>query len=193
MEYIVTFNGAVRWGPRSWNPFSIENVIEQITGEDVTIGAEPQTGWILDQTHPIAVGIWEIVEKQIPTYDSMFQALVGPDFKISVEDKTAIEHYTITDDTLPHIKNRVKAAAEAKRWEKENNGISISINGVETYFDTDRITRDRLLMQSLYKQDLVWKNDVNRRINLSVTDQQTILTSINTHVQDLFKYMVYSY
>lgn len=183
MKYVVLHQGRVIWGPREWNPLSIENTIEMyVPSVDIMIGAEPVVGRI-DGVQDAA--ILRVESEDVPSYDSLFETLEGPFYQNNVTDGTTRMTWNVVPDHLPYVLGRIKQQVETKRYQKETEGLDIDVNGTAYRFPTDREQRNRLLIQSVTGEPVCWKVS-GAWIDLSAEQLTTIVKQINAHVQKWF-------
>ena len=180
MEYIIVKDGRVVWGPRPWNPFVMEMAIERETQKDITIGVDPIVGRIIED--PCVISILKVSESIVPSYDSIFETLVGPDWRHNIPGGTTSMEYSVAEQHLPYAKGAVTDIAISKRKQKENSGITVD----DIYFDTDRTTRERLFLQAALGQDVKWKTNNNTFVDLTSSQLQQISQAINAHVQQAY-------
>jgi hypothetical protein len=182
MEYVVLHQGRVIWGPREWNPLSIENAIEFQSGKDVMIGADPIVGR-LEQLQDFT--ILRVKSEETPLYDALFETLEGPFYGHNVPEGTTTIKWNVVPDTVPYIAGKIKQQIEAKRYQKEIEGIDIEIDGVTYKFPTDREQRNRLTIQSVCGGPVAWKI-AGAWVDLTAEQLNDIANRINAHVQKWF-------
>lgn len=183
MEYVVLYQGRVIWGPREWNPLSIENAIEFQSGaSNVTIGPDPVVG-VLSQLQDFV--ILRVESEEIPPYNNIFETLEGPFYTHSVIGGITKITWNVVPDHLPYALGRVKQQIEAKRYQKETEGIDIDINGATYRFPTDREQRNRLTIQSISNEPVLWKI-AGAWVELSAEQLADVVRQINMHVQKWF-------
>ena len=184
MEYVVLHQGRVIWGPREWNPLSIEAAIEYVNRQDVMIGAEPITG-VFDQDQNFTILRVETINT--PQYDPLFEVLEGPHYHHDVPNGITNIAWNVVPDHLPYILGRIKQQVEAKRYQRETEGVDISINDTAYKFPTDREQRNRLIIQSVSGEPVCWKIS-GTWIDLTAEQIQDVVKQINQHVQKWFNW-----
>jgi hypothetical protein len=182
MKYIVLHQGRVIWGPREWNPLSIENAIEFQSGSDVIIGADPVVGR-LEQLQDFTILRVELEE--IPLHDALFETLEGPFYRHNVPEGTTTIKWNVVPDTVPYIAGKIKQQIEAKRYQKEIEGIDIEIDGVMYKLPTDREQRNRMALLSINNEPIAWKFG-GTWVDLTAEQLSAIVKQINTYVQKWF-------
>lgn len=184
MEYVVLHQGRVIWGPREWNPLSIEAAIEYVNKQDVMIGVEPITG-VFEQDQNFTILRVETINT--PQYDPLFEALEGPHYHHDVPNGITNITWSVVPDHLPYILGRIKQQVEAKRYQRETEGVDININDTVYKFPTDREQRNRLIIQSVSGEPVCWKIS-GTWIDLTADQIQGVVKQINQHVQKWFNW-----
>lgn len=183
MEYVVLYQGRVIWGPREWNPLSIENAIEFQSGaSNVTIGPDPVVG-VLSQLQDFV--ILRVESEEIPPYDAIFETIEGPFYSHNVPNGTTTIRWNAIPDNVAYVMGKIKQQVEAKRYQKETEGIDIEIDEVSYRFPTDREQRSRLIIQSVSNESVLWKN-AGAWISMSPDQLADVVRQINAHVQKWF-------
>lgn len=182
MEYVVLYQGRVVWGPREWNPLSIENTIEMLFGGDIIIGVEPVLGR-LEQNNDFT--ILYIKEEITPSHDEIFETLEGPYYYHDVLDGSTTIKWNVVPNHLPYAVGKIKSIVENIRYQRENAGVDVSINNITYLFPTSREQRGQLAIQSVYGQPVSWKI-AGLWVNMTHEQLVSTLTQINQHVQECF-------
>ena len=183
MKYVVLYQGRVIWGPREWNSLSIENAIEMyVSGEDVVIGVDPVVGRLEQQQDIIILSVESDI---IPEYDALFETLEGPLYQHDVPHGITRITWNVVPDHLPYIKGKIKQQIEARRYQKEVEGIDIEVGDTTYRFPTDREQRNRLMIQSISGDPVSWKI-AGMWVDLTSEQLGDVVKQINSHVQRWF-------
>ena len=180
--FIIVHNNSVILGPMRWNQYKFENTILEDCEFDANL---PATNPNLD---PIKVSdeiyILPIQGTENPEFNPTIEMLHGPFWEFT--DSVAIRSYTVQPLPLDAAKTFLKENVSAARWIKENAGVSVTLNGVDYTFGTDRETRAVLLNAQASTNSINWKIDRDTWVTLSPTDIQTVLSTVLAHVQSAF-------
>ena len=180
--YIVVNNGYVIAGPFRW----ARKRFEEILLDDLEIVAElpsvmPDDPYMVNEN----TTIYRVVNGNSEAIEPRIQFHEGPYWNFT--DTHAEMYYKAQFHTLEFAKSKLKGELAAERWNKENKGTTIQLNGVDYYFRTDKETRN--VFQSALNsglETLNWKVDENTWLALTQADIQTIISGIATYVQSCF-------
>lgn len=182
--FVIVYNNSVILGPMRWNRFRFENQIQ----EECEYGcALPDRN---DDLSPIIVSdeikILPIEGTDNPEYNPTIQFLHGPFWEFT--DTKAIMSYQVEYLPVDSAKPILKDQASAERWNRENSGVTVTLNGTEYRFATDKETR-ATLQNSIANLDVInWKLDRETWVSMTKEEGQSVLNVILTHVQESFNW-----
>jgi len=169
-------------GPIAFNYRMINSVLEEELEVDFRVTSQDYQSVPIVFTEDIKI---LPARNDIPEYDPRFQSVSQTSHTIT--DTEVVFGYSVSDKPLEQIKSEYKAGVAPERWNKENTTVTVTINGKEITVSTSRDNRLSLVSKLLsgdgpynFKfNDGVW-------VEISKTDLQTILTEIDTVVQEAF-------
>lgn len=180
--FVIVYKESVILGPMRWNRFRFENEIQEECGVSVVL---PNRN---DELEAISVDddikILPVQGTPDPTFNSKIEMLNGPLWQFT--DTHAIMSYRVMSLPIDAVKSQLKEKASSERWNKENSGVNITLNGVEYKFRTDKETRAILQNASSNLDSINWKQDADTWLQLSNQDVKGILTQVLQHVQSCF-------
>ena len=118
--------------------------------------------------------------------NEIFNLLEGPIW--SFKDSYAEYTYNKIDRPLQEIKNIFKEKITKKRWDREIQGINVTINDKEFFVSTEREKRDNFLKKYLIlneNETTQWKFP-EEWVELTKENLKTINDSINLYVEQQF-------
>lgn len=127
-----------------------------------------------------------IVGDETEICDETYQQLAGPYWRYSEE--SVVMYHDVLDRPLEDIKNTFKQKTSSERYRKENLGKKITIQEQEVSLSTSRDSRNNFIHAFLLMNEsstLNWKF-AEGFLNLSYTDMTSIISSINSYVQEQF-------
>lgn len=182
--FVIVHNSSVILGPMRWNKNRFENVI---TEECEVTASLPSRN---DSLSPIIVTdnvkILPIQGTPSPAFNSRIEFLNGPFWEFT--DSAAIMSYRVESLSVDAVKNTLKAECAAERWRRENNGVKITIQGLEVTVDTSRGNRDIFVQKFLLMADsdtVQWKFPEGW-LALSKLELGAIVNAAAAHVQTQF-------
>ena len=177
--FCLIINNEIAFGPCSWSKYVFQVKIQELCN----IGYELPDNLLipLNITPNIKILPTDI---DIPHYNEKIQQLVGPLYDI--QDDCVNGHYELDDKPIEVVQNELIDKCAAIRWEREIQGITISINDKDLFISTNRGERDIFLQTYQCMSDEVdWKFG-DDWVKLTKTDLQTIVTAIFNHIQGVF-------
>lgn len=180
--FVIVYNNSVVLGPMRWNRFRFENeILEEC---DVTVTLPMRN----DNLDPIAVSdeikILPIQGTPDPAFNPKIEFLNGPFWEFT--DSTATMSYRVEKHSIDAVKSMLKDKVATERWNRENSGVLVSLNGIEYKFKSDKETRAVLQSAASNIDGINWKHDKETWIQMSNADVQAVLNSILTYVQSCF-------
>ena len=189
--FVLIHNNQVHLGPMNWNSRMFQHYI---TDELEIVFNVPISN---DASAPITIdsvtSIIPVTTTTMPNYNTKIEQLAGPFYTITPTE--ALVEYTINPKDIEAVKNELKIIIANNRWKKETGGIQITIQNQMLNITTERGSRDIYLQALQLNADgNVWKMQavqqggpvVDAWLTLSLTDLQSIVTAIVTHVQSMF-------
>lgn len=170
--FVIVHNNRVVLGPMKWNRYRFEN---ELLDEGVTYELPNKN----DDFSPIIIDettkILPVKTTQDPEYNRRTQRLDGPYWTFT--DTEATSSYTTTSLPIEAIKNFMKEETANERWKKENGKVTVTINGAERQFSTDKQLRSTFHQYiDLGLEHVNWKFG---RDDWGVITQQEIVTVFN--------------
>lgn len=168
-------------GPISWKPRYIAAIIQQ----DLDLPNMPNVsdGDVSKIPYEIVPDVWALrVLRVVPDIDPKTQRLDGPTWEFDYQAGTATETYTAADKPLTLVQGDLSNEVAAKRYETENSGTTVTIQGVEVPVSTSRT--DRAVYTTAVPGP--WKFSDGTWLTLTQEDLDTIIAAVQTHVADAF-------
>lgn len=186
MQYLLVENKEIiHLGPIFWRHRFIQSELEDHDVNYIVSPTEPNAYVKINDEFEIYP-----VELETPEYDSIYQQLAGPNW--TFDNNIASGTYTVVDRELDIVKNDLKTLTASERYKKEVAGIKVTVQNIEVSVATDRESR------SVYTQKLVSMSDTDTAqwkfpeawLTLTKQELNTVLNSINTHVQTQYDWEV---
>lgn len=179
--YAVVYKNRVIVGPMDWNRGIFQGSLEK-EGIKNTIPRVPpeQLPYIVTED----AKVMSVIENR-PTINPMVEYYYGPLWEIT--ETNAVANYEIHDSPLDGAKVNFRNQAADERYKKEISGTKVTLNGIKVSLNTDRASRD----QFVQKLVAIGQNTINWKfpeawLTLSKTDLETIVETIDNHVQTAF-------
>jgi hypothetical protein len=168
-----------------WNRYRFENTIAEECEVAVTLETRN------DDLFPVIISdeikILPIQGTPNPEFNPKIEFLNGPYWEFT--ESAAVASYRVESLNIDAVKNFLKEQTASERWSKENSGISISLNGVDRSFPSDKETRNVIQSHiSAGLETVNWKFNRDDWIALTQQDLQTVLTAVLAHVQESFNW-----
>lgn len=142
--YVVTHNDQVLLGPIIWNARMFNSVIEDDTEIITNILPSDQLRVPLDLGNGLMI---REHREERPSLNSKTQYHNGPFWTFTQTIGTA--SYVVVDKPIDLVRQELKAVAASARWNKEEAGTKVTIQGTEVTVDTKRGSRDIFVQQYL--------------------------------------------
>jgi hypothetical protein len=186
--YVITHHhdyDEVLLGPINWNPRFIASVLRDDLdlNEAPTILASDESKVPYDILPNVRVRPVEAVYAEL---NAKIQRHEGPFWAYTPDKATAT--WTAVDKPIDLVKGELKSVTAAKRYEKENAGIKLTIQGTEVTCDTARGSRDIFLQKLLtmgQTETANWKFP-EAWINITYAELEYIVTQGTAHIQSSF-------
>lgn len=184
MDFILTENKHVIYGPKPYNKKKFESVITDDTDyeDNVSLPFDNTGYYSVSDT----IEIYPLTSIVIPSYTSLYQQLAGP-FYDFIEGVSASSYYTVLDKPIDVIKQELKAIVTNNRYLTETQGMTVTIQNTDVFLYTSREDRNMYLQAfQLGAGGNTWKFKNNIWLTLSIEDLQTIVITVLSHVQNCF-------
>lgn len=181
--FVIVHNNHVILGPMAWNRYRFENEI--LTDCEVDVDLPDRN----DDLSPIAVNdsikILPVQGTQNPSYNKRTQRLDGPYWTFT--DTLATSSYTAGYLPIPAVKNMMKDEVANARWKKENGTVTVTINGTERKFSTDKQTRSTFHQYiDLGLEHVNWKFSRDDWGTLTQQEITTVFNAIMSYVKECY-------
>ena len=166
-------------GPVEWKPRFIASVIQQ----DLDLPNAPSISVANEVNVPYEIypSVWAYkVNTVYPDINTKIQRVDGPFW--TFENQVATATYTAADKSVDQVKGELKNVVATKRYELENAGTTVTVQGVTVPVSTSRADR------ATYTTAIAgpWKFSNGTWLTLTQEDLNTILTAIQTYVSNAF-------
>lgn len=154
MNFILTINGRIIFGPKPWNRRQFEFFIQDELGETHVL---PDTNTEL-YTIAESIKIWPAVMSEPEEFNPKIQQYAGPFWTYT--DGIAYGVYQAIAKPLEEVRSNLKSLIAAKRYEYEVAGTTCEIQGVNVTVDTSREGRQVFVQQLMLMSDtdtIRWK------------------------------------
>jgi hypothetical protein len=180
MDYILVKNRQqILLGPVSWRQRAIQNELLQ---EGIEYDVPTETGTYLKFTDEVEIFPCTVTP---PVFNPLYQEPAGPFW--TYEENRATGSYNTVDLPLEKVKGLLKGVLAGKRYAKEIEGTTVTINDIEIKLDTTREGRKQYteLLASMGTEAIEFKAG-QQFITLQPSDVQTMITAVHTHIQTQF-------
>lgn len=184
MLYTLLHNNQIKVGPRTWHKGFFDRYLKSHNIQsDLPYDYSGTETIVINQD----IKIVKTSAATYPPYNKYTEQLAGPTWVLS--SNPIIGYYTATERNLIAAKNDIKQDLAAKRYEKENSSITVTIQNTEVQVSTHRDDRhiwfqSLILLSDNTTQRFKFTNDV--WLDLTKTDIQSIVDAIRMHVQTCF-------
>lgn len=186
--YVITHHhdyDEVLLGPIPWNPRYMSSVIQS----DLDLDTAPTILASDELRVPFDILPNVRVRKATTSYapiNNKIQRFEGP-FWTYVNDE-GIATFTAVDKDIDLVKGELKSITASVRYEKENAGITLNVQGVDVWCDTSRGNRDVFFQKLALMGDtdtVKWKFP-NVWLELTKADLGMIVTAGVAYIQGCF-------
>lgn len=181
MQYILVNNGQVVWGPTEWNRNVFQSEVEREVG---IIAVLPQ---MKTDNEIITLGnsakIMAALPRSTPSYHPLHETLVGPLWSFAGE--VAEYWYDVQELPVTVAKPNYNSWVAKQRWERELDGVVVTVGGTAVKVSTKREDRDQWAILYALGNTKNWKF-AEGWIELTKEDFKTIADAIHNHVQDAY-------
>lgn len=182
--FVIVYDNQVVLGPMRWNRYRFENFLveEHEIAATLPQNNDPETMVTVDDS----CAIYPVQGSPDPIFNPTIEMLHGPfwDFNNGI----ATSSYQVQSMSVDAVKNMLIAQAADERYRREIAGTTIIIQDTSVSVGTDRDNRAVVNNTYLIMKDtdtVQWKFP-ETWLNLSRQDLATVVTGINTHVQEQF-------
>jgi hypothetical protein len=190
--YVITHHhdyDEVLLGPINWNPRFISSVLQT----DLDLDNPPTVLASDEQKIPYDILPNVRVRPVTQVYEeinSKTQRHEGPFWTYT--DDAATATWTAVDKPLDQVKGELKAISAAERWNKENAGVTVTVQDVEVWCDTSRGNRDVFLQRYMTMGDadtVNWKFP-STWLTLTKSELGYIVSEGTAYIQSCFDWEV---
>ena len=167
-------------GPVDWKPRFIASVIQQ----DLDLPTMPAISDADQNNVPyqIVPNVWALRVNRVVPDLTPTQRLDGPFWSHDFEAGIATETYTAVDKPLAQVQGELLNKVAAKRYDTENAGTTVTIQGVEVPVSTAR--SDRAIYTTAVPGP--WKFTDGTWLTLTQDDLNTIIAAVQAYVSAAF-------
>jgi hypothetical protein len=177
--FVIVHNNQVILGPMPWRKLFFENIIMEDCEVEVTLPQKNDAPYTVNDEIVILPARYTHED-----FNPVTQKHNGPFWTIT--DTEAVGNFVTLDKDLDHVKSELKQLVADKRWIKEVGGIKVTFNGTEYSVDTSRDGRKVYIEQlQMNSTSYDWKFNEGY-VTLTNSDLQSIVSSINQHLQSCF-------
>lgn len=184
MKYALVHNNQIKVGPRDYHTGFFTDYLEKNNASyNFPFDAPTESLTINDE-----ITLVPVQDPVTPDYHPVTEQLAGPFYEVNTTLITGT--YNVVDVPIDAARNKMKEILATLRYFKENKVIDVTVQNTLVKIDTSRgSTRDfwtqtYLLMGDNDTKLVKFINGV--WLTLTKSDVNTILTEINTTVQDAF-------
>lgn len=182
MEYVLVHKNNVAFGPINWNTRIFNTVLQDELNIDysVSVSQESDVPLTIDDD----TKIMPCRHVYPASGGGITKDLYGPDWNLSGAE--AVGTYTYQDKDAGALKRELKSLISSKRWEKQNAGTTVTVNGVEVRVGTSKEDKDifvAALSDGIASRN--WKFQ-DTWVTVDNAGLQTIIDAIAQHVQTQF-------
>lgn len=181
-EYILVENRTVvHYGPCKWN----QGIFQSKLAELRCIYNLTSEGYTNCGNN---IEIFPIIKADDPVYDGHFEGLSGPHYTYDTE--TVTQYFLKVNQTLDQVKQLLKALATIRRFDLENSGLYITVQGKTVFLDTERSNRNIFIQKYLFMNDAEiaeWKFPEGW-VHLSKSELGNVIMQGANYVQSQFNW-----
>lgn len=180
--FIIVLNNEVKFGPENWNKFIFEAILREECNINVNLPIQNKNFIEVNNF----CKIYPVKSVDMESYNENFDLMEGPIWTFN--DTYAEYTYNRIDRPLQEIKNIFKNKITEKRWKREIQGTSVTINNKDFFVSTKREERDIFLKKYLVlneNETTQWKFS-EEWTELTKANLKTINDSINSYVEQQF-------
>ena len=180
--FIIVLNDEIKYGPIIWNKFIFETILREEFDLNVNLPIQNENFIKVNDF----CTIYPVKNLEMKFYNENFDLMEGPIWTFN--DTYAAYTYNRIDRPLQEIKNIFKEKITKKRWDREIQGINVTINDKEFFVSTEREKRDNFLKKYLIlneNETTQWKFP-EEWVELTKENLKTINDSINLYVEQQF-------
>ena len=180
--FIIVLNDEIKYGPIIWNKFIFETILREEFDLNVNLPIQNENFIKVNDF----CTIYPVKNLEMESYNENFDLMEGPIWTFN--DTYAAYTYNRIDRPLQEIKNIFKEKITKKRWDREIQGINVTINDKEFFVSTEREKRDNFLKKYLIlneNEKTQWKFP-EEWVELTKENLKTINDSINLYVEQQF-------
>jgi len=189
--YVITDHNSgdfVILGPIEWKPRYISSILSDELDVDIVVTAEDEAR-VPFVVHPGIVvrrceSVYETINPKIQRHE-------GPVWTYDTKHPTvqATATWNASDKDITIVRSELKAQVADIRWQKEHEGITLTLQDTQVWCETARGPRDIFVQKhSLMAEgeNINWKFPNNTWINLSKSELGYIVSTSAAHIQSCF-------
>ena len=175
-------------GPIEWKPRYISDILFDELDEEVAVTKEDEARVPYEVLPGVKVRRCETTYEEI---NSKIHTLDGPfwEYDDENEDVHAVARWIKKDKPLDAVKLEQKAIVADLRWNRENNGVNLTIQDTDVWCDTSRGSRDIFLQKYMLMGETDtarWKFPNDIWLNLSKSELGYIVSEGSQYIQSCF-------
>ena len=175
-------------GPIAWKPKYISNILSDEFDEEITVTAADETRVPFDVIPGVTIrkcsAFYEDINPKIERHEGPFWVYDDSNSEIQ-----AVATWERRDRPINMVKSELKAHVADLRWQKENKGITLNIQGTDVWCDTSRGNRDIFIQKYMImgENDTInWKFPTDVWLSLNKTELGLIVSSGAAYIQSCF-------
>ncbi len=188
--YVITDHNTqdfVILGPIAWKPRYISDILSDELDQDIVITSADESRVPFDVIPGVTIrkciSVYHDINPKIHRHEGPFWMYDDVN-----EEYQATATWQQEDKNIDQVKAELKTVAADARWSKENQGVTLNIQGIDVWCDTSRGNRDIFLQKYTLMPDnttINWKFP-NVWLSLSKTELGTIVTEGANYIQTCF-------
>lgn len=179
--FCIVDKNEIVFGPTSWSNHSFQVMLQELYNNNVELPSELTTPMVISPDVKILP-----VNYTFPSYNEKIQQLVGPFHQIS--ENEVIGTYEVGDKSIEAVQNELIDKCATLRWEREIQGLTLTIQGKSVFIITNRGERDMYLQAHQWMGDTINWKFADEWLTLTKLEMQTIVDAIFNHIQTLFEW-----
>lgn len=188
--YVITDHNTqdfVILGPIAWKPRYISDILSDELDQDIVITSADESRVPFDVIPGVTIRRCNMeyaeINPKIHRHEGPFWTYDDNNPEIQ-----AVASWQQQDKNIDQVKAELKNLAADVRWTKENQGVTLNIQGIDVWCDTSRGNRDIFLQKYTLMPDdttINWKFP-NGWLELSKAELGTIVTEGANYIQTCF-------
>lgn len=183
--YVLVYKNQVILGPLKWSRFRFENALMEELEVEKLISSFPDRAPDDIISYNDDARVYPVREGEHVPHNPRIETRNGPFWTFT--DREAVFQYRPIRLELEVAKSFLLQELAAERWKRETAGTTISIDGTDVRFNTDRETRN--VIQNHIASGIAsinWKVSNDNWVTLNQEQLSTVLSGIQSYVQTCF-------